>query len=164
MPNASIDFRQRHKRRPEEFSPSGLQYAPGSKGSKGRNPTDLSGALPARLPGTEDSDSLHLQANDSMREVITEKLWIGNAFDARDISGVLDLGIAAIVDLAMEELPIQFPRDVVYCRFPLIDGAGNQPAVLRTAIETIASFMVKQRGGRNAHPKTTYTLSPTNEL
>ncbi len=79
-----------------------------------------------------------------VREVIPEKLWIGNAFDARDISGVLDLGIVAIVDLAIEALPIQFPRDVVYCRFPLIDGAGNQPAVLRTAIETIANFIASE--------------------
>ncbi len=79
-----------------------------------------------------------------VREVIPEKLWIGNAFDARDISGVLDLGIVAIVDLAIEALPIQFPRDVVYCRFPLIDGAGNQPAVLRAAIETIANFIASE--------------------
>ena len=74
-------------------------------------------------------------------EVIPEKLWIGNAFDARDITGVLDLGIAAIVDLAIEELPVQFPRDVVYCRFPLIDGSGNQPAILRAAIETTGTFI-----------------------
>ena len=65
-----------------------------------------------------------------MREVI-DQLWIGNAIDARDVTGVLGLGVAAIVDLAIEEPPIQYPRDVVYCRFPLIDGSGNQPAVLR---------------------------------
>jgi hypothetical protein len=76
-----------------------------------------------------------------MREVIPTKLWIGNALDARNVPGVLGLGITAIVDLAIEEPPIQFPRDVVYCRFPLIDGAGNQPAVLRAAIETVANFV-----------------------
>jgi protein-tyrosine phosphatase len=76
-----------------------------------------------------------------VREVIPEKLWIGNAIDARNVTGVLGLGIAAIVDLAMEELPIQYPRDVTYCRFPLIDGTGNQPAVLRAAIETTATFI-----------------------
>ena len=69
------------------------------------------------------------------------KLWIGNALDVRDIRGVLGCGIAAIVDLAIEEPPIQFPRDIVYCRFPLIDGAENKPAVLRAAIETVACFM-----------------------
>lgn len=54
---------------------------------------------------------------------------------------MLGCGIAAVIDLAMEEPPIQFPRDIVYCRFPLIDGAGNQPTILRAAIETVASFM-----------------------
>ncbi|MHB8861518.1 MAG: dual specificity protein phosphatase family protein [Pirellulaceae bacterium] len=76
-----------------------------------------------------------------MREVIPRRLWIGNALDARDIRGVLGYGIGAVVDLAMEEPPIQFPRDIVYCRFPLIDGAGNHSAILQAAIETVASFM-----------------------
>lgn len=40
-----------------------------------------------------------------MREVTPEKLWIGNALDARDVTGVLGLGIAAIVDLAIEDRP-----------------------------------------------------------
>ena len=44
--------------------------------------------------------------------------------DARDISAVLGLGIVAIVDLAMEEPSIHFPRDIVYCRIPLVDGSG----------------------------------------
>ena len=64
-----------------------------------------------------------------MREVIPTKLWIGNALDARDIRSVLDCGIAVIIDLAIEEPPVQFPRDIVYCRFPLIDGAGNEAAI-----------------------------------
>ena len=76
-----------------------------------------------------------------MREVIPSKLWIGNALDARDIRGVLGCGIAVIIDLAIEEPPIQFPRDIVYCRFPLIDGAGNQSTILRAAVETVAHFM-----------------------
>lgn len=66
-----------------------------------------------------------------MREVIVNRLWIGNALDARDVSGVLRLGIEAVVDLAIEEPPIQYPRDLVYCRFPLVDGAENSPSVLR---------------------------------
>ena len=76
-----------------------------------------------------------------MREVIPSKLWIGNALAARDIRGVLGCGIAVIIDLAIEEPPIQYPRDIVYCRFPLIDGAGNQSAILRAAVETVAHFM-----------------------
>ena len=75
-----------------------------------------------------------------MREVI-DQLWIGNAIDARDVTGVLGLGVAVIVDLAIEEPPIQYPKDVVYCRFPLMDGSGTQPAILRAAIETMATFI-----------------------
>jgi hypothetical protein len=60
-----------------------------------------------------------------MREVIPDRLWIGNALDSRDVTGVLGLGITTVIDLAIEEPPIQFPRDVVYCRLPLIDGSGN---------------------------------------
>lgn len=76
-----------------------------------------------------------------MREVIPKVLWIGNAKEARDVKVVLGLGISAVIDLAMEEAPILFPRDVAYCRFPLIDGAGNTPAVIKAAIDTIISFI-----------------------
>jgi predicted protein tyrosine phosphatase len=76
-----------------------------------------------------------------MREVIPKVLWIGNAKEARDVRAILGLGIAAVVDLAMEEAPIVFPRDVTYCRFPLIDGAGNTPAVIKAAIDTTVSFV-----------------------
>ncbi len=77
-----------------------------------------------------------------MREVIPARLWIGNAVDARDVRRVLGCGIAAIIDLAIEEPPIQFPRDTVYCRFPLIDGAGNSTIVLRAAVELVAHCIV----------------------
>ena len=76
-----------------------------------------------------------------MREVISGTLWIGNALDARDVTGVLGLGVTAVIDLAIEEPPIQFPRDIAYCRFPLIDGSGNQTAILRAAIETTATLI-----------------------
>jgi len=76
-----------------------------------------------------------------MREVISQLLWIGNARDARDVKGVLDLGISAIIDLAQEEPPISFPREIVYCRLPLIDGDENNQPVLETAIETLARFI-----------------------
>lgn len=76
-----------------------------------------------------------------MREAVPQILWIGNAKDARDVRAVLALGIAAIVDLAMEEPPIVFPRDIVSCRFPLIDGAGNSPAVIKAAIDSIVHLV-----------------------
>ncbi len=76
-----------------------------------------------------------------MREIFPELLWIGNARDARDVKGVLDQGFTAVVDLALEEPPIQFPRDIVYCRLPLLDGDENHPAVLQTALITVARFL-----------------------
>lgn len=76
-----------------------------------------------------------------MREVLSRLLWIGNARDARDVKAVLDLGIAAVIDLAREEPPIPFPREIVYCRLPLIDGEENNPAILQTALETTTRFI-----------------------
>ncbi len=76
-----------------------------------------------------------------MREVIPGVLWIGNAHDARDVRGVLAREIAVVIDVAIEEPPIQFPHDIVYCRFPLLDGEGNSPALLESAIDTAANFV-----------------------
>ena len=76
-----------------------------------------------------------------MREAITNCLWLGKAMDARDISTVLDLRIVAVVDLALEEPPIQFTRDIVYCRIPLVDGSGNRPEIIRAAVDLTASFI-----------------------
>ncbi|HEY2413803.1 MAG TPA: dual specificity protein phosphatase [Pirellulaceae bacterium] len=69
-----------------------------------------------------------------MREVLPDLLWIGNAIEAREVSLVLQKGIEAIVDVAIEEKPIAFPRDIVYCRVPLNDGEGNRPEFLRMAV------------------------------
>lgn len=76
-----------------------------------------------------------------MREVIPELLWIGKALDTREMRTILGAGVTAIIDLAIEEPSIQFPRDIVYCRFPLIDGEGNSPPVLRAAIQMTAHFV-----------------------
>jgi protein-tyrosine phosphatase len=76
-----------------------------------------------------------------VREVLPHILWICNAREARDVKAVLGLGIAAVVDLAIEEPPILYPRDVVYCRFPLVDGAGNLLAVVRATIDTITHLI-----------------------
>jgi hypothetical protein len=60
-----------------------------------------------------------------MRQIEELSLWIGTARDARDIKTVLDLGIETIVDLALEEPPIHPTRELVYLRFPLLDGTGE---------------------------------------
>jgi hypothetical protein len=76
-----------------------------------------------------------------MREAISNCLWLGNAADARDVAGVLKRGIVAVVDLAMEEPQIPFPRDIVYCRIPLVDGDGNRPEIIRAAVDITASLI-----------------------
>ncbi len=76
-----------------------------------------------------------------MREVLPGLLWVSNAIDARDISGVLGTGVEAVVDVAIEEKPIAFPRDILYCRIPLNDGEGNRPEFLRTAVEVVMRLM-----------------------
>lgn len=76
-----------------------------------------------------------------MREVIPGRLWIGNAGDARDPAGVLDVEMAALVNLAAEELPPTLPRDILYCHFPLVDGPGNSSATLKIAVATVVSLL-----------------------
>lgn len=79
-----------------------------------------------------------------MRDVIAGKLWIGNARDARDVRRVLSAGVTAVIDLAIEEPPAAFPREIICCRFPLLDGPDNAPARLRIAIVT-ASELIRAR-------------------
>lgn len=76
-----------------------------------------------------------------MRRVAPYDLWIGHAGDARNLRAVLDAGIAALVDLAAAEPPISVTRDLVYCRFPLVDGPGNSSWLLRLAVDTTAALL-----------------------
>src|SRR6188768_4058788 len=69
-----------------------------------------------------------------MRSITPNILWIGNAHDIRNVSAALSLGIRAVVDLAANEAPVPYPRDIVYCRIPLSDGPENDAALLRLAI------------------------------
>jgi protein-tyrosine phosphatase len=79
-----------------------------------------------------------------MREVLPKKLWLGNAADGRNIEGVMDAGILAVVDLAYEELPPSLPRSIVYCRFPILDGQQNSRQILVMAIETVVALLKKE--------------------
>jgi hypothetical protein len=72
-----------------------------------------------------------------MRQIEELSLWIGTARDARDIKNVLSLGIKSIIDLAVEETPIHPTRELVYLRFPLVDGTGNPAWLLRAALRTV---------------------------
>ena len=76
-----------------------------------------------------------------MRQVIPNLLWIGNASDARNVHQFLDAGCTAIVSLAFEEPSVVLPRELIYCRIPLMDGEGNSDAALRLAVRTVCHFI-----------------------
>jgi hypothetical protein len=76
-----------------------------------------------------------------MREKLPGKLWIGNAGDGRDPEPLLSAGVAAVVNLAAEEPSPTLPRSLIYCHFPLVDGAPDDEATLRVAIQTVAAML-----------------------
>ncbi len=76
-----------------------------------------------------------------MRRVPGFSLWLGHAGDVRDIPGLFAADIAAVVDLASHEAPAPVARELVYCRFPIVDGPGNPPWLLRAAVETVAGLL-----------------------
>jgi protein-tyrosine phosphatase len=79
-----------------------------------------------------------------MKQIPPYPLWLGHAGDGRDFKRVFDAGIKALVELAAEEPPSTAPRDLVYCRFPLLDGSGNDQTLLALAINTLASLLERQ--------------------
>lgn len=79
-----------------------------------------------------------------MRAIIPNLLWIGTAVDACNIKAVLDLGITAVVDLAIEERPVLYPREIIYCRIPMVDGGDCSALTIRLAVDT-ASALIRAR-------------------
>lgn len=76
-----------------------------------------------------------------MREIIPNRLWIGNAGDGRDPERLLCAGVAAVINLAVEESSPTLPRDLTYCHFPVMDGAQDVQGVLDVAIQTLVSLL-----------------------
>lgn len=76
-----------------------------------------------------------------MKQILDLPIWLGHAGDGRDYRQILDAGIQAIVQLAAEEPALSPPRDLLYLRFPLLDGEGNPPAVLELALRTAAHLI-----------------------
>jgi protein-tyrosine phosphatase len=68
-------------------------------------------------------------------------LWLGHAGEAGDLRRLYSTGILAVVDLALNEPPAAPGRDLAYLRFPLVDGPGNQPWLLRGAVEAVAGLL-----------------------
>ena len=76
-----------------------------------------------------------------MHELHPNLLWLGHAFDGREPRPLFDVGITAVVDVAFEEPPAQLPRQLLYLRFPLNDGGGNDPPVLRFAVQSLVDLL-----------------------
>jgi protein-tyrosine phosphatase len=76
-----------------------------------------------------------------MRRIDPYPLWLGHAGDARNFRAVFDARIQALVQLAMEEPALQAPRELMYCRIPLVDGAGNRVESLKLAITTVGNLL-----------------------
>ena len=76
-----------------------------------------------------------------MRQVTPYWLWLGHAGDGRDFPALYDAGIRAVVQLALEEPARRPPRDLVYSRIPLLDGAGNTDDALFLAVRTVADLL-----------------------
>jgi protein-tyrosine phosphatase len=72
---------------------------------------------------------------------IRKDFWLGNFYEGRDFGLILDQQIRALVDLAAEEPPCQPPRELIYCRIPLLDGADNSTDLLSLAVRTVAALL-----------------------
>ena len=77
----------------------------------------------------------------TMNEITPYPVFVGHAADGRAVKELLDQGIRAVVQLAAEEPPIVTPRDLVFCRFPLEDGSGNDADLLSLAITSVAHLV-----------------------
>jgi hypothetical protein len=76
-----------------------------------------------------------------MKQILPHFLWLGHAGDGTDARQLFAVGIEALVQLAMEVPPVQPPRELIYCRIPLVDGSGNSTKLLRLAIRTVAELL-----------------------
>ena len=62
-----------------------------------------------------------------MNQIMPYPLWIGHAGECRAFAEAFARDIKVVVQLALEEPPLQPPHELVYFRFPLLDGNGNDP-------------------------------------
>jgi len=76
-----------------------------------------------------------------MKQILPHYLWVGHADDGRHFQQLFDAGVQAVVQLAAEEPPLQPPRELIYCRFPLLDGPGNPAELLSLAVHTVAGLL-----------------------
>src|SRR4051812_35595809 len=76
-----------------------------------------------------------------MNQIPPHALWTGHAGDGRDYPRLFELGIRAVIQIAAEEPPLQPPRELIYLRFPLRDGADNPDDLVSLAVAALASLV-----------------------
>ena|SRR5438105_2455834 len=79
-----------------------------------------------------------------MNQIKPHPLWVGHAGEGQAWQELFDKGIKAVVQLAAEEPAFQLPRELIYCRFPLVDGTGNDPNLLELATAGVAGLLKKE--------------------
>src|SRR3712207_1119965 len=80
-----------------------------------------------------------------MRPIEGFRLWLGHAGDGRNLRLMFASGVEAVCDLALNEPGLVLPWELVYCRFPLVDGAVNPPWLLDLAVKSVAELIRAQR-------------------
>ena len=71
-------------------------------------------------------------------------LWLGHLGEGRAGEKLESRGIRAVVQLAVEERTFELQREIVFCRFPLVDGCGNDPALLAAAVHSTAALIERK--------------------
>jgi hypothetical protein len=79
-----------------------------------------------------------------MREILPGKLWIGDGGDLLEAGRLERAGIRALIHVALEERLPQLSRELLYCHFPLVDGAPNDAALVDLALQTAAGLIRRE--------------------
>jgi protein-tyrosine phosphatase len=79
-----------------------------------------------------------------MNQVSPYSLWLGHAREGDDFRKLFDAGIQALVDVAAEERPSHPPRELIYARFPVLDGTGNDRNLLDLTITFVANLLERR--------------------
>ncbi|MGE0610655.1 MAG: dual specificity protein phosphatase family protein [Pirellulales bacterium] len=76
-----------------------------------------------------------------LREIEPRRLYLGNAATLRDLDSLFANQIAAVLDLALNEPPARLAREMIYCRIPIDDGAGNGPERISAALRCLVALV-----------------------
>lgn len=76
-----------------------------------------------------------------MRKINDYQLWIGHSGDLTDPGLFEREGIKALIHVALEEKLPQLSRELLYCHFPIVDGAGNSQQLIAVALDTTVALL-----------------------